>query len=153
MQGRAGLAQEFHRRRDGPGLGPRGEEAAEGDVVGALSLGPDGAPEFVVAGQADEGPGTEQCAGAVDGGIVTSQVHAIRPGRGGQFRIVIDDEQAAVFMAQPAQGLGLFQPPPGIALFVTVLQQACAALQHRARTGDQVPGRQQAGIGDGVKST
>ncbi len=127
VEARLGLVQQFEAGGGGARFGAGLEEAAEGDVAGALGHGLLGQFQVGVAGGADDGLAAEQGAGRGQRTVGLAEVQADAQARG-QFGVVVDDQLRAVACAEFAQALGLAQAARGVVGFVAVLQQLGARL-------------------------
>ncbi|MCY1447046.1 hypothetical protein D9M71_636480 [compost metagenome] len=147
----AGLVEQVEAAGRCAGLGGGIEEAAEGDISGALPGSLLGQFELRVAGRADDGFGAEQGAGRRQRAIGLAQMHA-HVQACGELGVVVDDQSGLVAFTQIAQGLGLAQSTGFIAALVAILQQGDAAFQRRLHVRKEFTGQQLA-VGNGVQAT
>ncbi len=120
----------------GAGFGAGIEEAAEGDVAGALGHRLLGQFQLGVAGGADDRLAAEQGARRRQRTVGLAEVQADAQARG-EFGVVVDDQLRAVAFAEFAQAFRLAQAPRLVAGFVAVLQQARASAERGFDVGQQ----------------
>jgi hypothetical protein len=88
-------------------------------MAGGVGRGGGAGVGGVVDGAADEGAGAEEAAGVGPGGVLRAEVDAVGSGIAGDSRVVVDDAECAVRVAdgddftgkrEPAVGRGVFCP-------------------------------------------
>jgi hypothetical protein len=121
------------------GLGRRGEERTEREVIGAVACGRAGACRVVVAGDADDGAFAQQRAGGRNRAVVLAEVDAGGLHVGCDARVVVHDERHARVAAGVREGHGLRVAQRIVGLFVAVLEQR-GERQQRLHAGEQARG-------------
>ena len=110
-------------------IGARGEEAAEGHVIGAGFSGLLGQSQVAMTGNADNFAGPESLSRAGNAAVTLADMDTVGLNLCGQGRVVVDQKEGAIL---PAQGLKLAGTMTALCRgggLVPVLQQAGATAQ------------------------
>ena len=127
----AGLVEDRRISGRSLGFGARGEEAAEGHVVGACSGGLLCQGQVAMTGNANDLAWAQQAPGAGDAAVALADVDAVGINVCGQGGIIVDQKEGAMLPAQGLQVGGPLAPLRRGGGLVPVLQQPGATAQGR----------------------